>query len=91
MDSEFSMSISAGLLLLVVGLDMVLNGRANVVDRTEGIFLTVFIILFCVSQVKNALAGRNEALAEEEEYKLLSLPKTFLFIIGGLCAIIFGT
>lgn len=92
MDSEFTMSIYAGLLLLVVGLDTVLNGRVNVVDRTEGIFLTVFIILFCVSQVKNALKGRNEILADdgEEEIKLLSLPKTFLFIIGGLCAIIFG-
>lgn len=91
MNSEFSMSIYASILLLVVGLDMILNGRANVVDRTEGIFLTVFIILFCVSQVKNALAGRNEISEDEsEEYKLLSLPKTFLFIIGGLCAIIFG-
>ncbi len=92
MNSEFSMSIYAGLLLLVVGLDTVLNGRVNVVDRTEGIFLTVFIILFCISQVKNALKGRNEALSDdsEEEIKLLSPLKTLVYIIGGMAAIIFG-
>ncbi|MBE7029055.1 MAG: calcium/sodium antiporter [Ruminococcaceae bacterium] len=90
---DFPMSIYAALILIVVSLDTFLNGRTmNVVDRSEGIILFVFIIMFVYSQVKNALNARKIQETEDdgEDYEILSKTKTFLYIVLGLAAVIFG-
>ena len=90
MKSEFPLSLYAGILLLLMCSDTLLNNRANYIDRTEGIILLVFIILFVVNQVSNAMKARNEFSGEDDEYELLSPVKTGLFIIGGIAAVIIG-
>ncbi|MBR4893441.1 MAG: calcium/sodium antiporter [Clostridia bacterium] len=93
MNYEFPMSIYAALILIVVSLDAFLNGRPmNVVDRSEGIILFVFIIMFVYSQVKTALNARKIQETEDdgEDYEILSKTKTFLYIVLGLAAVIFG-
>ena len=88
MKSEFPQSIYAGLLLLLMSLDTLFNNRANVIDRTEGIILLVFIVIFVINQVSNALKARSEY--DGEEYELLPPVKTALFILGGIAAVIIG-
>lgn len=90
LNSEFPLSIYAGLLLLLMCADSVLNGTANTINRTEGIILLVFIIVFVISQVKNALKSRTDAENNEDEIALLSPVKTAFFILGGIAAIIIG-
>ena len=55
-------------------------------SRFEGIILSIGIISYIVLMVVSALKNREEG----EEVKTLSLPLSFVYIIGGILAVIYG-
>ena len=61
------------------------------VGRVDGIVLLVLFAAYIISMVRAALKARAEgANVEEEEYEILPMWKSILFIIGGMIAIKFG-
>lgn len=62
---------------------MFVDGRLS---RIEGILLLIGMVAYIVAMIRSAMKNR----AEGEECKVISLPKSLLFIVGGLIAVIFG-
>ena len=82
---EFPFSIACGVLLLVLGY------IGMVVGRMDGVILIVLFAFYIGSMVRSALKARAAGqLLEEEEYEILSVWKSVLFIVGGMIAIKFG-
>ncbi len=104
-DIPFS-ALCAGLLLglglLMVGdgsLDVLKEADSSVVGvlgHMDGAIFLVIFVIFIVTLVKRAMAAQKagkEVSVEggsEEEIKLISVPKSILFIVGGAAAIAFG-
>ena len=62
---------------------MIMDGTLS---RFEGIILLVGMITYIAVMIRSALQNREEG----EEIKTLSLPMSFVYIVGGLIAVIFG-
>ena len=62
---------------------MLIDGKLN---RLEGIILLLGMIVYLICMVISALKNRENG----EPCKVLSLPVSILYIIGGLIAVIFG-
>jgi len=56
------------------------------INRIEGIILLISMAVYIAAMVISALKNRETA----DECRILSLPKSLIFIIGGLIAVIFG-
>lgn len=56
------------------------------ISRIDGIILLVVFITYIVIMVRSALKNRTEG----EEQTVMSLPKSLLFIVIGLAAVVFG-
>jgi cation:H+ antiporter len=56
------------------------------INRIEGIILLISMAVYIAVMVISALKNRETA----DECKILSLPKSLIFIIGGLISVIFG-
>ncbi len=56
------------------------------INRIEGIILLIGMAVYIAAMVISALKSRETA----DECRILSLPKSLIFIIGGLIAVIFG-
>lgn len=56
------------------------------INRIEGIILLIGMSVYIAAMVISALKNRETA----DECRILSLPKSLIFIIGGLIAVIFG-
>lgn len=56
------------------------------INHIEGIILLIGMAVYIAAMVISALKNRETA----DECKILSLPKSLIFIIGGLIAVIFG-
>lgn len=82
---EFPFSIGCGVLLLVLGY------IGMTVGRLDGVILLVLFALYIGSMVRSALKARAAGQqVEEEEYEILPVWKSILFIVGGMVAIKFG-
>lgn len=82
---EFPFSIGCGVLLLAIGY------LAMEVGRLDGVILLVLFIGYIVYMVRTALKARAEGKAvEEEEYEIIPVWKSIVFIVGGIIAIKFG-
>lgn len=82
---EFPFSIVCAVLLLVMGY------MGMSVGRMDGVILLAFFAVYIVSMVRSALKARAEGQqTEDDEYKILPVWKSLLFIIGGMVAIKFG-
>ena len=85
---DFPYSVVCAVLLLVLGnLDMVLG-------RLDGIIFLIIFAVYIFLLVRRALAHKNKAeeeLDEEvEEIKVISVPKSIIFIVVGAAAIAIG-
>ena len=76
---DLPINIIAALVLCVMIFDLQLN-------RFEGVVLSIGIITYIVLMVVSALKSREEG----EEVKALSLPLSFVYILGGIIAVIYG-
>ncbi len=80
---DFPMTIGASILLLIFAI------TGSVVGRIEGAIMLVLFAGFILLMVRSALQGRAEA-GEEEEIKVLSPLMSFIYIVGGLVAVVIG-
>lgn len=76
---DLPINIVAALALCLMIFDLKLS-------RVEGIILSIGIVSYIVLMVMSALKNREEG----EEVKALSLPLSFVYIIGGILAVIYG-
>lgn len=82
---EFPFSIGCGVLLLVLGY------IAMEVGHLDGVILLVLFVGYIIYMVRTALKARAEGKAvEEEEYEIIPVWKSLVFIVGGIIAIKFG-
>lgn len=82
---EFPFSIACGVLLLILGY----FGMS--VGHLDGVILLILFAAYIAYMVRSALKARTAGKqAEEEEYKILPVWKSILFIVGGMAAIKFG-
>lgn len=95
----FSIIITVVLLVCMAGrfrdaIPRLINGGDGfVLTRVGGVILFALFIIFLVSTVKDALKARDDydvAAEQNEEYAVLSRPKSALYIIVGLAGIILG-
>jgi len=82
---EFPFSVGCGVLLLVLGY------MGMMVGHLDGIILLALFAFYIISMVRSALKARAAGVAvEEEEYEIIPVWKSIVFIIGGMIAIKFG-
>lgn len=105
---DFPFAIGAGVILLFMSLDKVidktigigdftLTGRetTGAIGRIDGIILLILFIIFLYLLVRNTLRARkatakSQGGIETEEIKVMSVPKSILYIVGGAIAIVIG-
>ena len=83
--TEFPIAIGAGILLMVFCFDGTLG-------RMDGIIFLVLFALFLAWMVKSALNSRKNGAEMEDEEEIKSLPiwLCFIYIVGGLLAVVWG-
>lgn len=62
----------------------------NVLSRVEGIILMILFLMFVINMVITTLKSRKDAKEEEINEKELGTIVSFVYIIGGIMAIVFG-
>lgn len=78
---DLPINIGATALLLIIIRDFTIS-------RIEGLFLLLCIAVYLVIVVRKALQNKTEET--DEEAKVLSPIMSIIYIVGGLCAIVFG-
>lgn len=87
---DFPISILAAAALVILALDTVLfGGEINMLGRIDGIILLAFFAVFLWMMIRAALSNRSNG-AEEDEYKIMPMGKSCIFIVIGLAGIIIG-
>lgn len=76
-DMWWNIVVSAGLLVLILD---------HEISRIEGILLLIGMAVYLVVVIRSALKNRTQG----DETKAMSIPKSILFMIGGLAAVVFG-
>lgn len=85
---EMPFAILTTVALMLMVMDGLINSDPiSVVSRSEGWILLLFFAIYLYSMVEISIMGKEES---EEEIVVLPMPKSVLFTIGGLVAIIFG-
>ena len=90
MSKEIPLVILASLVLFVCANDVMLDGGAsNVINRSDGLILLAFFLIFMRYTFAIARNGSDEAM-EEQKIKIMPVWKSVLFIVGGLAGLIVG-
>lgn len=90
MSKEIPLVILASLVLFVCANDVMLNGAAmNVINRSDGLILLAFFLIFMRYTFAIARNGSDDA-ADEPAIKEMPVWKSVLYIAGGLAGLIFG-
>ncbi|RZT03075.1 calcium/sodium antiporter [Cuneatibacter caecimuris] len=86
---EFPFSILITLVLLVLCTDQAIRGNSaqNAIGRLDGVILLALFALFVFMMIRSAMKNREEL---DEDYKILPVWKSLLFILGGLAGVILG-
>ena len=86
---DFPFSVFCAFLLLVLGRNRMILTRVN------GLILIVLFVFFLLYMIRSAQHSKNsessELTEETAEMKVLSVPKSLLFIVLGIAAITFGS
>ena len=86
---DFPFSVFCAFLLLVLGRNRM------VLTRVNGLILIVLFVFFLLYMIRSAQHSKNsessELTEETAEMKMLSVPKSLLFIVLGIAAITFGS
>lgn len=90
LSKEIPFVILASLVLFVCANDVMLDGAAtNVIDRSDGLLLLAFFLIFMSYTFAIARSGTAEE-AEGEKVKPMPVWKSTVYIVGGLAGLIFG-
>lgn len=88
--NEIPFTLLSGVVLLVLMSDTLLNGSANIINRSDGIILLLFMMIFLYYILQTAASDRKNIRKEDDSTSKVSGLKSVLFIIGGLAGIIYG-
>jgi cation:H+ antiporter len=85
---EMPFAILTTIALMLMVMDGLINGDPiSVISRSEGWILLLFFAIYLYSMVEISIMGKEDS---EEEILVLPIPKSIIFTIGGLVAIVFG-
>lgn len=88
---EIPLCILSSVVLLVIANDVLLDkGTSNILSTTDGILLLCFFLIFLSYTFAIAMDGKSQATDEENNIKQMPMLKSVLFIIGGLCGLVYG-
>jgi cation:H+ antiporter len=88
---EIPLCILSSVVLLLIANDVLLDkGASNILSTTDGILLLCFFLIFLSYTFAIALDGKSQATDEENNIKQMPMLKSVLFIIGGLCGLVYG-
>lgn len=84
---EVPLSLLAAICVYVIAADFLLDGKENLISRSDAITLLLFFLIFLVYNLFVAKAGEAEEELITEDY---SKGKAILFILIGLAGLIIG-
>lgn len=88
---EIPLCILSSIVLLICANDIFFDkSEDNILSITDGLIMLCFFIIFLGYTFAIVSNSRTENTNEEEEIKQMPIFKSTLYIIGGLCALIFG-
>lgn len=87
--SELPITLLLTSLLIVLMSDKLLSNQINLIDRGDGITLLLFFLVFIYYLIKMARNKIDYDKSDDEE--IWSLPKSIIFTIGGMIAIVLGS
>ena len=90
---DIPFSALCALLLLGLGIWGLGDATGLVLGHLDGILLLVLFVVYLLVLIRSALKERKAAKttsSEEEEYALLSIPKSLIYIAGGVAGIAIG-
>lgn len=88
---DFPLSIIITVLLIIMSIPITpLGEKEAFISQPEGLILLAIFLYYMISTVLAALKARKGAADNGEEYAILSPVITFLYIAGGIAAIIYG-
>ncbi len=86
---EFPYSLLAGVMVLILGGDLLINGMGqNIITRTDGLALLAFFSIFLVYTF--GLSKMRDDNETEEEMELYPWLRSVLYILGGLGGLVLG-
>ncbi|MCC3867041.1 calcium/sodium antiporter [Terrisporobacter mayombei] len=86
---EFPFLLLSSIVLVILAYDVKFQGyNENILTRADGLIFIVLFIIFIYYLIDMAINSNDET--NEENYKIMSLPKSILLSIGGLLGIIIG-
>ena len=85
---ELPITLLLTTLLVVLMSDSILSNQVNLLDRGDGITILLFFLVFVYYLISMARNKTNEIEEDEEIHKL---PKSIIYTIGGIIAIIIGS
>ncbi len=88
--NEIPFTFLSGLVLLVLVSDTLLKGLPNVIDRSDGIILLLFLCIFLYYVFQTAATDRQNSRSEDSENQNISWLKSILLSVVGIAGIIFG-
>lgn len=88
---EIPLCILSSIVLLICANDVFFDkSEDNILSITDGLIMLCFFIIFLGYTFAIVSNNRTENTNEEEDIKQMPIFKSTLYIIGGLCALIFG-
>lgn len=93
---DIPFSAICALLLMGLGACAIGDSSKMILGRLDGVILIAFFLCFIISMIRRTLKAQKAGEAvdveggSEEDIKLLPVPKSLLFIVGGAAAIAFG-
>lgn len=88
--NEIPFTFLSGLVLLVLVSDTIFKGHSNVIDRSDGIILLLFLCIFLYYVFQTAATDRQNSHNEDSEEQNISWWKSILLSVVGIAGIIFG-
>lgn len=88
---EIPFSLMATVLILVLSSDVFLEGKSeNLISRIDGIVLLSFFVLFMLYTFSLNKIEKSDKDNGSEEIESIGLFLSFIYILGGLVALVFG-
>lgn len=88
--NEIPFTFLSGLVLLVLVSDTIFKGHSNVIDRSDGIILLLFLCIFLYYVFQTAATDRQNSHNEDSDEQNISWWKSILLSVVGIAGIIFG-
>ena len=87
--SDYPVSIAASVLIcLFAAFPIFAANEGNTISRPEGIILLAFFAVYLFMLLKTA---RKQSALSEDEASGINVPKSVVFLIGGIAGIVFGS